>query len=72
MGKPENEKTDGGIRRGWVSQPVGRGDPAPTIADISVTGEFDPAFSPVSLHLCVIALNNFSRITLAHVAPLGL
>ena len=32
-------KTDGGIRRGWVPQPVGRGNPAPTIADISVTGD---------------------------------
>ena len=65
-------KTGSGIRRGWVSQPIGRGNPAPTIADISVTGEFDSAFSPVSLHLCVIALNNSSRITLPHVAPLGL
>ena len=26
-------------RRGWVPQPVGRGNPAPTIADISVTGD---------------------------------
>ena len=24
---------------GWVSQPIGRGNPAPTIADISVTGD---------------------------------
>ena len=65
-------RRENGIRRGWVPQPVGRGNPAPTIADILVTGEFASAFSPVSLHLCVIALNNSSRITLAHVAPLGL
>ena len=52
MGKPENEKTDGGIRRGWVSQPVGRGDPAPTIADISVTGD---SLLPLALRLCTFA-----------------
>ena len=59
MGGIFNAKTQGrngprrenGIRRGWVSQPIGRGNPAPTIADISVTGDSILPLAPAGRHV---------------------
>ena len=44
-------KTGRGIRRGWVSQPIGRGNPAPTIADTSVTGDSILPLAPEGRHV---------------------
>ena len=44
-------KTGRGIRRGWVSQPIGRGHPAPTIADTSVTGDSILPLAPEGRHV---------------------
>ena len=44
-------KTEGGIRSGWILQPIGRGNPAPTIADISVTGDSILHLAPEGRHV---------------------
>ena len=40
-----------GTRRGWVTQPIGRGNLAPTIADISVTGDSILHLAPEGRHV---------------------
>ena len=50
-GRQVIRKTGSGIRRGWVSQPIGRGNPAPTIADTSVTGDSILPLAPERLPL---------------------
>ena len=51
-GSEEARKRGSGRRRGWVPQPVGRGNPAPTIEDISVIGD---SALPFALRLCTFA-----------------
>ena len=47
----ESGKTGSGRRRGWVPQPVGRGNLAPTIEDVSVAGDSILPLAPEGRHV---------------------
>ena len=50
-GRQVIRKTGSGIRSGRVPQPVGWGNPAPTIADISITGDSILFLAPEGRHV---------------------
>ena len=49
--RTQGRRRENRIRTGRVLQPVGRGNPAPTIGDISVTGDSILPLAPEGRHV---------------------